>query len=190
MSTGSKPSHTPSADLRSRSNLAQLLRAMDHPRFLLLCTQMHASMLSRLQLAQQVGNELADILQDVGYANECSPKALTDSTYSLLNPISISSFFPDPTPPSTARPTAVPSLDLSDVLSSACELANARASKILAVRSEQHAALSLTEFVELFKENWDFVGATETLAKGMIVSLRGVTASQVRRLIMGPVWPC
>jgi len=75
--------------------------------------------------------------------------------------------------------TAIPKLDLSDILASACELANARAAKILGVRADQHAALSITEFVEIFKENWDFVVATETLAKRMIVSLRGVTASQV-----------
>jgi hypothetical protein len=46
-------------------------------------------------------------------------------------------------------------------------------------RAEQHGRLSLTEFAELFKENWGFVVATESLAKRMIVSLRGVTASQV-----------
>ena len=70
-------------------------------------------------------------------------------------------------------------MDLSDILAFACELANARAAKILGVRADQHAALSITEFVEIFKENWEFVVATETLAKRMIVSLRGVTASQV-----------
>ena len=70
-------------------------------------------------------------------------------------------------------------LDLSGVLASACELANNRASKILGVRSEQHAHLPLVEFVALFKENWEFVIATETLAKRMIVHLRGVTAVQV-----------
>lgn len=75
--------------------------------------------------------------------------------------------------------TEATALDLGDVLASACELANNRASKILGVRSEQHAKLPLGEFVELFKENWDFVVATEVLAKRMIVSLRGITASQV-----------
>ena len=75
--------------------------------------------------------------------------------------------------------TARSDLDLSGILASACELANNRASKILGVRSEQHAQLPLVDFVELFKENWEFVIATETLAKRMIVHLRGVTASQV-----------
>ena len=81
--------------------------------------------------------------------------------------------------PADAANPAKPSMDLSDILASACELANARAAKILGVRADQHAALSITEFVEIFKENWEFVVATETLAKRMIVSLRGVTASQV-----------
>jgi vacuolar protein sorting-associated protein 54 len=72
-----------------------------------------------------------------------------------------------------------PVLDLSGILASSCELANNRASKILGVRSEQHAHLPLPEFVELFKENWDFVIATETIARRMIVHLRGVTAVQV-----------
>ena len=85
-------------------------------------------------------------------------------------------------PPCTAQTPR--QLDLSDVLSSACELANTRASKILAIRSEQNAALALADFVELFKENWEFIIATEDLAKRMIPSLRGVTASQV-----GPLPP-
>jgi hypothetical protein len=62
----------------------------------------------------------------------------------------------------TAAP--LPSIDLVDILASACELANARAAKILSVRAEQHAGLSITEFVELAKENWGFVTATESLA--------------------------
>lgn len=98
----------------------------------------------------------------------------TADTPSELTTLSISTSS-DPVNPKAS----VPSLDLSDILASACELANARAAKILGVRSDQHAALSITEFVEIFKENWDFVVATEALAKRMIVSLRGVTATQV-----------
>ena len=85
-------------------------------------------------------------------------------------------------PPATADPESP--LDLSDALASACELANVRASKVLAVRSEQHAELPLSEFVEIFKESWEFVVATERLAKRMIVSLRGVTASQARAFLV------
>lgn len=90
----------------------------------------------------------------------------------------------DEAAPATTSPSET-KLDLSGVLASACELANNRASKILGVRSEQHAQLSLSDFLELFKENWDFVIATETLAKRMIVHLRGVTASQVSLTVSG-----
>ena len=58
-----------------------------------------------------------------------------------------------PLGPKDASAAAVDSestLELQDVLASACELANIRASKVLAVRSEQHAELALSEFVEIF----------------------------------------
>lgn len=96
-------------------------------------------------------------------------------------PILSISASPDPIP---SRSDAAPPIDISDVLSSACELANSRASKILSVRSEQHAALKINEFVEVFKENYDFVQATESLAKRTLVSLRGVTASQARAFLI------
>ena len=167
------------AESRISANLAQLLRGMDHSRFLLLSTRMFGSMLSRLHLAQQVGDEMAMSVGNFRFvARRCTAISPLRSS-SSITPLTISSSVPDPPSSSTSK---FESLGISDVLSSACELANTRASKILAVRSEQHAALSLTEFVEIFKENWEFVVATETMAKRMIVSLRGVTASQVSRM--------
>ncbi|WVQ93468.1 hypothetical protein IAU59_000542 [Kwoniella sp. CBS 9459] len=146
------------------ANLAQSLQAMNHSSFLLLSTQMYSTLLARIQLAQRVGEDIETILKSV----------------INLPPLSISTFVPDP---STTQTT--PSLpNFSDVLVSACELAHSRSSKILAVRSEQHAALALDEFVEMFKENWEFVLATEKLAGRMIVSLRGVTAAQARAFLV------
>ncbi|WVF65822.1 hypothetical protein IAT40_000559 [Kwoniella sp. CBS 6097] len=145
------------------ASLAQSLQAMDHSSFLLLSTQMYNTLLARIQLAQRVGGDIETILKNV----------------ISLPPLSISTFVPDPSSTST------PSLpNFSDVLVSACELAHSRSSKILAVRSEQHAALALDEFVEMFKENWEFVLATEKLAGRMIVSLRGVTAAQARGFLV------
>jgi hypothetical protein len=46
-------------------------------------------------------------------------------------------------------------------------------------RSFQHAVLSLEQFVQIFNVSWSFVLACEVVAGRMIVSLRGVTASQV-----------
>lgn len=139
------------------ASLADSLKAMDHARFLLLTVEMNATMLSRLHRVQGVGQ----ILQRLA------------SSMTEIHPLSLSADAP------ADKPTSAPELDLSDILASACELANTRASKILAVRAEQHAALALDEFVELYQANWEFVQATETLAKRMIVPLRGTAASQV-----------
>ena len=151
----------PLAQCAIRTSLAHLLKSMDHSRFLLLTSQLYGSMMSRLYTIRQLGEELTDITTITRYALYPS-KFTSDSGFSGLMPLA---------------------LDLSDVLSSACELANSRASKILAVRSEQHITLTLTEFVEIFKENWEFVLKTEMLAKRMIVSLRGITASQVNSAV-------
>ena len=69
--------------------------------------------------------------------------------------------------------------ELSDILSSAAELANARASAVISVRAEQHISLDLPSFCALFNESWDFVVKSETICRRMIVGLRGTIVSQV-----------
>lgn len=69
--------------------------------------------------------------------------------------------------------------DLADILSSAGELANVRASKVVNVRTEQHTALDLPAFWTLFNVSWEFVVKSEVICKRMIVALRGVVVSQV-----------
>jgi hypothetical protein len=69
--------------------------------------------------------------------------------------------------------------DLSEVVYSAAETANARFAKIIAVRAEAHSSLSLPEFVEIFSETWSFVVKCETLCRRMIVGLRGTMVTQV-----------
>ena len=66
------------------------------------------------------------------------------------------------------------------MLSTASELANSRASKIIGVRNEQHAALQLGQFLEMFSEAWTFVIACEVICRKMIVGLRGTMVVQVR----------
>lgn len=68
---------------------------------------------------------------------------------------------------------------LPEVLPAATELANTRLSKVVMVRSEQHASLALSEFLVLFNEGWAFVVKCEIMARKMIVGLRGVMVSQV-----------
>ena len=96
-----------------------------------------------------------------------------------------------PIPPSAnAEPgsTAAATLDLEDILASACDLANLRASKILGVRGEQHAGLKIEEFVQVYRANWDFITRTEELGGRAIPSLRGVVAAQVRPSTVSATW--
>jgi len=68
---------------------------------------------------------------------------------------------------------------IPDVLPIAAELANSRISKIVMVRSDQHASLPLKEFLVVFNEGWSFIIRCEVMARKMIVGLRGVVMSQV-----------
>lgn len=90
-------------------------------------------------------------------------------------------YFPSLGPP--PRQDVSPHLDITkeinDVLASAAELANSRASKIMGVRNEQHARLSLPQFLEIFNEAWRFVVACEIVCQKMIVGLRGTMVVQV-----------
>jgi len=49
---------------KSRASLAESLKAMDHSTYLLLSTQMFRTMLSRLRMAQQIGDQLQRILAE------------------------------------------------------------------------------------------------------------------------------
>ncbi|KAI0748630.1 Vps54-like protein-domain-containing protein [Daedaleopsis nitida] len=73
--------------------------------------------------------------------------------------------------------------ELSDILSSAAELANARASTVISIRAEQNIALDLPSFCELFNESWDFVVKSETICRRMIVGLRGTIVSQAKSFL-------
>ncbi|KAI0705950.1 Vps54-like protein-domain-containing protein [Cytidiella melzeri] len=73
--------------------------------------------------------------------------------------------------------------ELGDVLSSAGELANARAAKVISLRTEQHTSLDLKEFWIFFNVSWDFVVKTEIICRRMIVGLRGVVVSQSKTFL-------
>ncbi|CCM02241.1 uncharacterized protein FIBRA_04322 [Fibroporia radiculosa] len=70
--------------------------------------------------------------------------------------------------------------ELVGTLSAATELAHARASKVVAARAEQHAALDLPSFCSLFDESWKFVVESEMVCRRMIVGLRGTLISQAK----------
>ncbi|KAJ7709600.1 Vps54-like protein-domain-containing protein [Mycena rosella] len=73
--------------------------------------------------------------------------------------------------------------ELSDVLSSAAELSNTQAAKLIIIRAEQHAVLSLTDFFAFFNDSWSFVVKCEVICRKMIVGLRGVVISQSKTFL-------
>ncbi|KAF7303725.1 Vps54 domain-containing protein [Mycena indigotica] len=53
--------------------------------------------------------------------------------------------------------TAALQEELTDILSSAAELSNTQATKLIIIRAEQHAILSLSKFFVFFNDSWSFV---------------------------------
>ncbi|KAJ7444837.1 Vps54-like protein-domain-containing protein [Mycena latifolia] len=73
--------------------------------------------------------------------------------------------------------------ELSDILSSAAELSNTQAAKLILIRAEQHAVLSLIDFFAFFNDSWSFVVKCEVICRKMIVGLRGVVISQSKTFL-------
>ncbi|KAJ7510150.1 Vps54-like protein-domain-containing protein [Mycena galericulata] len=86
---------------------------------------------------------------------------------------------------SSKSPPDIPALqeELSDILSSAAELANTQAAKLIIIRAEQHAVLGLSDFIALFNDSWSFVVKCEVICRKMIVGLRGVVISQAKTFL-------
>lgn len=64
-------------------------------------------------------------------------------------------------------------------MSSAADLSNKFAAKVISYRSEQHAQLDLPSFLNFFNESWGFVVKCEIICRRVIMGLRGVILSQV-----------
>ncbi|KAF7295401.1 Vps54 domain-containing protein [Mycena indigotica] len=79
--------------------------------------------------------------------------------------------------------TAALQEELTDILSSAAELSNTQAAKLILLRAEQHAILSLSEFFVFFNDSWSFVVKCEVICRQMIVGLRGVVISQSKTFL-------
>ncbi|KAG8923036.1 hypothetical protein FRC00_006703 [Tulasnella sp. 408] len=87
-------------------------------------------------------------------------------------------------PPSDDPHADSPSPTLGTLLSTATELANARASKVMSLRSAQHSQLPLQSFLEIFNLSWSFVVKCEVLTRRMVVGLRGVLVGQAKAWLM------
>ncbi|KAJ7632829.1 vacuolar protein sorting-associated protein 54 [Roridomyces roridus] len=83
----------------------------------------------------------------------------------------------------SAPDTAALQEEFSDILSSAAELSNTQAAKLITIRSEQHAVLSLSDFIALYNESWTFAVKCEVICRKMIVALRGVVISQSKTFL-------
>ncbi|KAG9041663.1 hypothetical protein FS837_011927 [Tulasnella sp. UAMH 9824] len=87
-------------------------------------------------------------------------------------------------PPPDDPHADLPSPTLGTLLSTATELANARASKVMSLRSAQHSQLPLQSFLEIFNMSWSFVVKCEVLTRRMVVGLRGILVGQAKAWLM------
>ncbi|KAH8923921.1 Vps54-domain-containing protein [Atractiella rhizophila] len=74
---------------------------------------------------------------------------------------------------------------MAEIVYAAADISNIRLSKIMSVRSEVHAKLSLQEFTSLFRISWAFVISCEVISRRMIVGLRGEMVSQAKGFLLG-----
>lgn len=146
---------------------ARGLREMAHSSFMELVRLMYRSFLNCIEGLQTQAAIILDVLEAIRYASSL-PGHPVKADHALAS-----------RQPGTPINTNGVREALADILSSAGELANVRASKVLNMRSEQHTALELPNFYMLFNISWDFVVKSEVMCKRMIVALRGVLVSQV-----------
>ncbi|KAL8286138.1 hypothetical protein RQP46_004626 [Phenoliferia psychrophenolica] len=162
-----------SVDLGSVSeksaSLAKKLRALPPSAFLTLASQTYLGLLGTLSIIDIHASVLLSLASSIRASESLRksprPPPPTSSSLSLLSVPGSSS---PPRPPSPALSTTSDSSpdtystttlasDVADVLHAAAELANLRFSKVIAVRSDVHAQLSLEDFVAIFDASWDFV---------------------------------
>ncbi|KAG5643229.1 hypothetical protein DXG03_001313 [Asterophora parasitica] len=134
------------------------LKGMRHPEFMLLLHDIYAALLNCVEGLQAQGRVILEILEVEAYAS------LTSTTS-------------PPFPVSAARD------ELADILSSATELANTHAAKLISTRLDEHASLPLADFLAFFNDSWAFVVRCEVLCRKMIVALRGAVVSQAKAFL-------
>ncbi|KAF8077733.1 vacuolar protein sorting-associated protein 54 [Lyophyllum atratum] len=149
----------------SRAGLAAHLRSMRHPEFMLLLQDIYLGLLNCVEGLQAQGRVIVEILEAEVKVRGLGPSAKASSTS---------------TSASSSFSTALIQDELADILSSAAELANTQAAKVISLRVDEHAALELADFLVFFNESWGFVVRCEVLCQKMIVGLRGVVVSQAK----------
>lgn len=169
---------------------------MSHDSFLSLAEATYASLLGCIEIvdlqAQVLAQVSTEIQQDdqLRIAQRKDPHATLESiatpTPLFRNslPIALRESTPRPSMDSTSSGEDSTLLsDITDVVHATAELANLRFSKVIGVRSEIHATLTLEEFVAIFDASWDFVLRCEVICQRMIVGLRGVMVGQAKSFL-------
>ncbi|SCV68975.1 BQ2448_1995 [Microbotryum intermedium] len=183
------------------ATLAKRLRALSHEDFIRLARDTYLGLLGALEVTDvhaHVLNELARASHDNERARRARRHDNSSDGASSPNPPRTSSL----TVPGTELESISPKglsvgrddqsgstdeaalySDITDVVHAVAELANLRFSKVIGVRTEQHARLPLESFVEIFDVSWAFVLRCETICQRMIVGLRGVMVGQAKTFL-------
>ncbi|GAA6004655.1 hypothetical protein JCM10207_000969 [Rhodosporidiobolus poonsookiae] len=190
-------------------SLAKKLRALPHADFLALADETYLGLLACIEVVDLHARVLLELVVQ-SRAEEQARKArrrrpASDPLQQQQQPVSPSGAtlaVPGATPaptvtvsapadtraaPSAASTTSEDSstllTEISDVVSAVAELANVRFSKVIGVRTEVHAHLSLADFVAIFDRSWRFVLACEVVCQRMIVGLRGAMVGQAKAFL-------
>ncbi|SGZ22449.1 BQ5605_C022g09489 [Microbotryum silenes-dioicae] len=181
------------------ATLAKRLRALSHEDFMRLARATYLGMLGALEIVDvhaHVLNEVARASYDDERASRARRTSLDGDaapnpprTSSLTVPgaelesISAKGISAGSHDQSSVSDEAALYSDITDVVHAVAELANLRFSKVIGVRTEQHAHLPLESFVEIFDTSWAFVLQCETICQRMIAGLRGVMAGQAKTFL-------
>lgn len=186
--------------LNQSLTLARKLRSLSHVEFLQLAQETYSTLLACIEISElhaQVLIELSIEARDDERLRKSRRKNVVDITTSptanntsLVVPGSTSSrpsisLLGDSLNSSNSSGGEDISLtsDISDVVHATAELGNLRFSKVIGVRTEIHASLSLKEFVEIFDASWSFVLRCEVICQRMIIGLRGVMVGQAKTFL-------
>ncbi|BGP13772.1 hypothetical protein JCM10213v2_001710 [Rhodosporidiobolus nylandii] len=189
-------------------SLAKKLRALPHSAFLALAQQTYAGLLACIHVVDLQARVLLELSAQARAEEQARkarrrkavgeplqpPPSTTSSSTATLSLTVPGSLAPAPAPssvPADARSVTTTSTDdaatlsneISDVVSAVAELANVRFSKVIGVRTEVHASLSLRDFLAIFDATWAFVVRCEVVCQRMIVGLRGAMVSQAKAFL-------
>ncbi|KAF9014055.1 Vps54-like protein-domain-containing protein [Cyathus striatus] len=141
-----------------RSGLANHLRSLAQSEFMTLIQDIYRNFFNAIQGLQLQSEVITQVLESIKFGTRHS---------------------------SASSRTEVPAIEdeLFDILSSAIDLANTQAAKVISYRTEQHAALELAEFLAFFNDSWAFVVKCEVICRRMVISLRGTILNQARSFL-------